>query len=44
MKRLSRQAPMPSMLSEMPDCWTRPTKAVPVNWLPWSVFRIPGEP
>jgi hypothetical protein len=32
------------MLSWMPCCWTTLTKAVPVNWLPWSVFRIVGRP
>lgn len=28
----------------MPCDWTRLTKAVLVSWLPWSVFRISGQP
>jgi hypothetical protein len=43
-KTLSRQEPLPSMLSWMPCCCTNSTKAVPVNRLPWSVFKISGVP
>jgi hypothetical protein len=32
------------MLRATPCCWTRLTKAVLVNWLPWSVLRIAGQP
>ena len=40
---LSRQAPRPSMLIATPCCSSTPVKSTPVNWLPWSLLKIPGR-
>ncbi len=43
-KRLSRQVPLPPVLSWIPWCRTRVGKAMLVQWLARWVFRIPGQP
>src|SRR5271154_4761848 len=43
-KTLSRQAPLPSMLIEIWLAIKTLVKASLVNWLPWSVLKIPGVP
>jgi hypothetical protein len=42
MKTLSIQRPLPSMLIRMPFDSSSPIQSSPVNWLPWSVLKMPG--
>ena len=44
MKTLSIQRPRPSIETRMPTSFNVFVKAKLVNWLPWSVLKMPGLP
>ena len=44
MKTLSMHRPLPSIEMRVPTRFSRSVQAKDVNWLPWSVFMIPGAP